>query len=68
VRAYSSALSTYGDETSSTSRCAWRPARPTCWCDPPCGRRGAESLTLDYDMESTAARWKVYDVKVASTG
>ena len=28
-------------------------------------RRGADSLTLDYDMESTAAGWKVYDVKVA---
>ena len=28
-------------------------------------RRGAETLTLDYDMESTEAGWKVYDVKIA---
>ena len=28
-------------------------------------RRGAEPMTIDYDMESTPAGWKVYDVKIA---
>jgi phospholipid transport system substrate-binding protein len=28
-------------------------------------RRGAEPLSIDYDMESTPAGWKVYDVKIA---
>jgi len=28
-------------------------------------RRGAEPLSIDYDMESTEAGWKVYDVKIA---
>jgi len=26
---------------------------------------GAEPLTIDYDMEKTAAGWKVYDIKIA---
>ena len=25
---------------------------------------GTEPLTLDYDMEKTAAGWKVYDIKI----
>jgi phospholipid transport system substrate-binding protein len=28
-------------------------------------RSGSETMTIDYDMENTAAGWKVYDVKVA---
>ena len=27
-------------------------------------QRGAQALTLDYDMEKTSAGWKVFDVKV----
>ena len=25
---------------------------------------GADSLSMDYDMEKTAAGWKVYDIKI----
>jgi phospholipid transport system substrate-binding protein len=28
-------------------------------------RSGSETMTIDYDMENTAAGWKVFDVKVA---
>ena len=28
-------------------------------------RPGAEAVTIDYDMESTSAGWKVYDVKIS---
>jgi phospholipid transport system substrate-binding protein len=28
-------------------------------------RSGAETMSIDYDMENTAAGWKVFDVKVA---
>jgi phospholipid transport system substrate-binding protein len=28
-------------------------------------RRGAETLTIDYDMENTLTGWKVYDIRIA---
>ncbi|HVJ23058.1 MAG TPA: ABC transporter substrate-binding protein [Burkholderiales bacterium] len=65
VRTYSSALSSYRDE-----RIEYKPLRLAAgetdvlvksvvrW-------HGAEPLSIDYDMESTPAGWKVYDVKIA---
>jgi phospholipid transport system substrate-binding protein len=64
VRTYSSALSSYRDE-----ELEYKPLRvapgETDVLVKSAVRRGAESLTIDYDMESTAASWKVYDVTIS---
>lgn len=65
VRTYSSALSSYRDE-----RIEYRPLRlaaaeTDALVRSVVRRRGAEPLSIDYDMESTPAGWKVYDVKIA---
>lgn len=66
VRTYSSALSVYRDQ-----KFEFRPlrAKPTD-TDVTVQVRinsqgGREPVTLEYDMEKTAAGWKVYDVRVA---
>jgi phospholipid transport system substrate-binding protein len=65
VRTYSSALSTYRDE-----RIEYKPLRLAAGetdvlVKSVVRRHGAEPLSIDYDMESTPAGWKVYDVKIA---
>jgi phospholipid transport system substrate-binding protein len=65
VRTYSSALSSYRDE-----RIEYKPLRPAAAetdvrVRSVVRRRGAEPMSIDYDMESTPAGWKVYDVKIA---
>jgi len=65
VRTYSSALSTYRDEEIEYKPMRFAPAETDVLVRSAVRRRGAETLTLDYDMESTEAGWKVYDVKIA---
>jgi phospholipid transport system substrate-binding protein len=64
VRTYSSALSSYRDE-----ELEYKPLRvapgETDVLVRSAVRRGAETLTIDYDMESTGAGWKVYDVTIS---
>jgi phospholipid transport system substrate-binding protein len=65
VRTYSSALSSYRDE-----RIEYKPLRVAAGetdvlVKSVVRRHGAEPLSIDYDMESTPAGWKVYDVKIA---
>jgi phospholipid transport system substrate-binding protein len=65
VRTYSSALSTYRDEDIEYKPLRLAPGETDVLVRSAVRRRGAETLTLDYDMESTVAGWKVYDVKIA---
>ncbi|HEY8249271.1 MAG TPA: ABC transporter substrate-binding protein [Burkholderiales bacterium] len=65
VRTYSSALSTYRDEEIEYKPLRFAPGETDVLVRSAVRRRGAETLTLDYDMESTEAGWKVYDVKIA---
>jgi phospholipid transport system substrate-binding protein len=65
VRTYSSALSTYRDEEIEYKPLRFAPGETDVLVRSAVRRRGAETLTLDYDMESTGAGWKVYDVKIA---
>jgi phospholipid transport system substrate-binding protein len=65
VRTYSSALSTYRDEDIEYKPLRFGPGETDVLVRSAVRRRGAETLTLDYDMESTDAGWKVYDVKIA---
>jgi phospholipid transport system substrate-binding protein len=65
VRTYSAALSTYRDEDIDYKPLRFTPGETDVLVRSTLRRRGAETLTLDYDMESTEAGWKVYDVKVA---
>jgi phospholipid transport system substrate-binding protein len=65
VRTYSSALSSYRDE-----RIEYKPLRLAAGetdvlVKSVVRRHGAEPLSIDYDMESTPAGWKVYDVQIA---
>jgi phospholipid transport system substrate-binding protein len=65
VRTYSSALSSYSDQ-----EIHYLPLRATAGeaevlVRSSVKQAGAQALTIDYDMENTAAGWKVYDVKVA---
>lgn len=65
VRTYSSALSSYRDEDIEYKPLRFAPDETDVLVRSTVRRRGAETLTLDYDMESTEAGWKVYDVKIA---
>ena len=65
VRTYSSALSTYRNEDIEYKPLRFAPGETGVLVRSSVRRRGAETLTLDYDMESTEAGWKVYDVKIA---
>ncbi len=64
VRTYSTALSNYRDQA-----IEYRPLRATAndtdvTVKSEVRQAGAQSVTIDYEMEKTAAGWKVYDVKV----
>ena len=65
VRTYSSALASYRDETIEYKPLRLAPAETDVLVKSVVRRRGAEPLSIDYDMESTPAGWKVYDVKIA---
>jgi phospholipid transport system substrate-binding protein len=65
VRTYSSALSSYRDQNIEYKPVRLAPGETDVLVRSAVRRRGEETLTIDYDMENTAAGWKVYDVKVA---
>jgi phospholipid transport system substrate-binding protein len=65
VRTYSAALSSYRDEAIEYKPLRFSPAETDVLVRSVVRRRGAEPMSIDYDMESTPAGWKVYDVKIA---
>jgi phospholipid transport system substrate-binding protein len=65
ARSYSSALSSYRDEAIEYKPLRFAAGETDVLVRSVMRRRGAEPLTIDYDMERTAAGWKVYDVKIA---
>ncbi|HYN64068.1 MAG TPA: ABC transporter substrate-binding protein [Candidatus Limnocylindrales bacterium] len=65
ARSYSSALSGYRDEDIEYKPLRFASDETDVLVRSALLRRGAENLTIDYDMEKTAAGWKVYDVKIA---
>jgi len=65
VRTYSVALASYRDQT-----IEYRPLRMAAGDTEVMVRSlvrqpGTEPVTIDYDLEETAAGWKVYDIKIA---
>lgn len=65
VRTYSSALSSYRNEEIEYKPLRLAPGETDVLVRSAVRRPGAEPLSIDYDMESTGAGWKVYDVKIA---
>jgi ABC-type transporter MlaC component len=65
VRAYSSALSSDRGERIEYKPVRLAAAETDVVVRSVVRRRGAEPMSLDYDMESTPAGWKVHDVKIA---
>jgi phospholipid transport system substrate-binding protein len=65
VRTYSNALSLYRDQAIEFKPLRMRPDDPEITVKSEIRQRGAQSVTLDYDMEKTPSGWKVYDVKVS---
>src|SRR5688572_2961073 len=65
ARSYSSALSSYRDEAIEYKPLRFAAGETDVLVRSVMRRRGAEPLTIDYDMELTPAGWKVYDVKIA---
>ena len=65
VRTYSSALLSYRDQNIEYKPLRLASGETDALVRSAVQRRGAETLTIDYDMENTPAGWKVYDVKVA---
>lgn len=64
VRTYSSALSSYRDEAIEYKPLRLAPGETDVLVRSVVRRRGAQPMSIDYDMESTPAGWKVYDVKI----
>jgi phospholipid transport system substrate-binding protein len=64
VRTYSSALSSYRDEAIEYKPLRFSLGETDVLVRSVVRRRGTEPLSIDYDMESTPAGWKVYDVKI----
>ncbi len=65
LRTYSSALSSYRDERIEYKPLRLAAAETDVVVRSVVRRRGVEPMSIDYDMESTPAGWKVYDVKIS---
>ena len=65
VRTYSSALSVYRDQKFDFRPLRAKPTDTDVTVHVRISQGGREPVTLEYDMEKTAAGWKVYDVRVA---
>lgn len=65
VRTYSSALTDYRDQDIEYKPLRMLPGDSDALVRSSIRRRGAETMTIDYDMENTLTGWKVHDVKVA---
>ncbi len=64
VRTYSSALSVYRDQKFDFRPLRAKPTDTDVTVHVRISQGGREPVTLEYDMEKTAAGWKVYDVRV----
>jgi phospholipid transport system substrate-binding protein len=64
VRTYSVALSSYRDQPIEFKRMRAGAGDTEVTVKSVIKQSGTESLAMDYDMEKTAAGWKVYDIKV----
>ncbi len=64
VRTYSNALSLYRDQSVEFKPLRMRPDDVEITVRSEIRQKGAQPVTLDYDMEKTPAGWKVFDVKV----
>jgi len=65
VRTYSNALSLYRNQVIEFKPLRMRPDDTEVAVKSEIRQRGAQPVTLDYDMERTPAGWKVFDVKVS---
>jgi phospholipid transport system substrate-binding protein len=65
VRTYSSALSSYRNQVIEYKPLRAAPGATEVTVRSTVKQPGAERTTIDYDMEKTAAGWKVYDIKIA---
>jgi len=65
VRSYSNALSLYRDQVIEFKPLRMRPEDSDVTVKSEIRQKGAQPVTLDYDMEKTPSGWKVYDVKVS---
>jgi phospholipid transport system substrate-binding protein len=65
VRTYSISLSSYRDQEFDYKPLLAAAADTEVLVRSAVRRSGAESVSIDYEMEDTTAGWKVYDIKVA---
>ncbi|MBM2812926.1 MAG: organic solvent resistance transporter auxiliary protein [Chloroflexi bacterium] len=65
VRTYSNALSLYRDQAIEFKPLRMRPDDVEVTVKSDIRQRGAQTVTLDYDMAKTPSGWKVFDVKVS---
>ena len=65
VRSYSNALSLYRDQVIEFKPLRMRPEDSDVTVKSEIRQKGAQPVTLHYDMEKTPSGWKVYDVKVS---
>jgi phospholipid transport system substrate-binding protein len=65
VRTYSNSLSLYRDQVIEFKPLRMRPEDSDVTVKSDIKQKGAQPVTLDYDMEKTPSGWKVYDVKVS---
>ena len=64
VRTYSTALSSYRDQVIEFRPLRARPEDTEITVRSEVKQKGAQPITIDYDMEKASAGWKVFDVKV----
>ena len=64
VRTYSTALSSYRDQAVEFKPLRARPEDAEVTVRTEVKQRGAQPISIDYEMEKTPAGWKVFDVKV----
>ena len=64
VRTYSTALSSYRDQVIEFRPLRARPEDTDITVRSEVKQKGAQPITIDYDMEKASAGWKVFDVKV----
>ncbi len=65
VRTYSTALNSYRDQVVEFKPLRARPEDTEVTVRTEIKQKGAQPVGIDYEMQKTAAGWKVFDVKVA---
>ena len=66
VHTYSMALANYSDQPIEYKPLRMAPGDAAVTVKSTVRQSGPERLNIDYDMEKTAAGWKVYDIKIAN--